>query len=102
MADFTTSENHPNWADVPIVDRRASTASIEGTRGLWVRKNFKEDSLEIWIDGKLFAEWAKADVIESRITTLLRTVFEHGQHVGARANQKAMRAALGLDNPGGQ
>lgn len=102
MAGFTTSETHPNWEDVPRSERRAGTSSIEGTRGLWVRKNLKEDSLEIWIDGELFAEWAKADLIESRITTLLRVVFEHGQHVGARANQKSLRAALGLDDPGVQ
>lgn len=95
MPDFTTDTERPEIPeDSKLFDRMQ--VYIEHTKGLWVRKNRQTDSLEIWFDGKFMASWAGADIIDNRLTTLIRYGFELGEVRGKADNQKALRSALGL------
>ena len=69
---------------------------INDTRGLWVRKNYKDDVIEIWVDGNFAAAWRGADRVEVRLQTMLREAFELGLRRGIEQNQTVLRSALGL------
>lgn len=89
--DYVTSEE---WQDYPEEagqrDMRANY--IEHTRGLWVRKNIKDDTLEIWFDGIMQVSWRDKDNIEGRLTAMLREAVG----IGERKAKKELRTALGL------
>lgn len=96
MADIVESADYPNFDNMTKEDRAKGKLPIESTRGVWVRKNREEDTLEIWVEGDLFAAWAGADNVEGRVTTFLRYIFNHGMKVGMQENQRNLREALGL------
>lgn len=78
MVDYT---DDTKWPD----------GEMEHTRGIWVRKNRREDQIEIWFDGSFQSAWRSADNIDGRLTTMLREAFD----IGKRAAKKEIRDMLG-------
>lgn len=92
--DYVTSECWHNLPEEGPRDIRASY--IEHTKGLWVRENLDRDELEIWYDGKFVTAWGNANLIEERLTTMLRTAMELGVAEGKKQCRQALADAFGL------
>lgn len=64
---------------------------IENTGGLWVRKNYIEDTIEIWFDGNFQVSWAGADEIERRLASMIKV----GVEIGEAKAKREIREFLG-------
>lgn len=92
MTTFTTDNETPDHG--PFHD------SIKVTSGIYVRKNYTTDRLELWLDGNCHSVQVNANKFkpenDAGLGDMLEAVKKHYYKKGKRDAQDAMKKALGL------
>ena len=77
-----------------VTDQNWPDEAMKGTRGVWVRQNAAEKTIEIWHDGHLEGAWRDADKLDVQLIAIVRHAFE----CGIKEGKRQVRVALGIES----